>query len=82
MESCNKVQEARITTLPLADDFLPRLRYLDDILHGVITLGYSPHALRGLLPLTDLLIGTVLIRGARAPRLVTRDMLDLMKPAR
>lgn len=67
---------ARVNILDIS---LPRLRYLDDILPGVNTLMYTPLALRGLLPQTDLLICTVLIRGARAPRLVARDMLALME---
>ena len=36
--------------------------------------------LRKLLPLTDLVIGAVLIPGGKAPKLITREMLSLMKP--
>ncbi len=60
------------------DISLPRLRYIDDVLPHVTTVKYTPHALRETLPITDLLIGTVLIRGARAPRLVTREMVASM----
>ncbi len=67
-------------TVNIVDISLPRLRYLDDILHGVNTIHYTPMALEALLPKTDLLIGTVLVRGARAPKLVTRKMLKLMEP--
>ncbi len=58
-----------------------RLQYLDDVFNGRIqTLSSNIGNIRELLPTTDLLIGAVLIPGARAPRLVTRDMLALMKP--
>ncbi len=58
-----------------------RLQYLDDVFGGrVQTMASNLGNLRELLPVTDLLIGAVLIPGARAPRLVTRDMLALMKP--
>ena len=58
-----------------------RLQYLDDVFGGrVQTMASNLGNLRELLPVTDLLIGPVLIPGARAPRLVTRDMLALMKP--
>ena len=56
-----------------------RLAYLDDVFFGRITTMMSSEAnLRELLPTTDLLIGAVLIPGAKAPHLVTRDMLKLM----
>ncbi|MCY1702007.1 alanine dehydrogenase [Deinococcus sp. SL84] len=56
-----------------------RLAYLDDVFFGRITTMMSSEAnLRELLPQTDLLIGAVLIPGAKAPHLVTRDMLALM----
>ncbi len=58
-----------------------RLRYLDDIMPRNVTTLYSdPVTLRELLPRTDLLIGAVLLVGAKAPKLVTRDMLKLMQP--
>lgn len=60
------------------DISLPRLRYISDILPGITTLTFTPHALRNVLPTTDLVIGTVLVRGARAPRLLTKDMLALL----
>ena len=56
-----------------------RLAYLDDVFFGRITTMMSSEAnLRELLTQTDLLIGAVLIPGAKAPHLVTRDMLALM----
>ncbi|MEW6237702.1 MAG: alanine dehydrogenase [Candidatus Omnitrophota bacterium] len=67
---------ALVTILDLS---LPRLRFLDDVLHNVTTLIYTPLALSELLPHTDALIGTVLVRGARAPKLVTREMVGRME---
>lgn len=59
---------------------LERMRYLDITLHTAHTLYSNESGLLELLPTTDLLIGAVLIPGARAPRLIRRDMLRLMKP--
>jgi len=57
-----------------------RLQYLDDIFGGrVQTMASNVGNVRELLPTADLVIGAVLIPGARAPRLVTRDLLGLMK---
>ena len=57
-----------------------RLRYLDDVMpKNVITIYSNPYNIRKLLPETDLLIGAVLIVGSKAPKLVTREMLKLMK---
>lgn len=60
---------------------LRRLRYLDEIMpKNVRTVASNRYNLRTLLPIADLVIGAVLIPGAKAPKLVTRDMLSLMKP--
>ena len=60
---------------------LDRLRYLDDIFpRNVITLHSNPGTIRQVLQEVDLLIGAVYLTGARAPVLVTKDMLSLMKP--
>lgn len=68
-------------TVYVLDINLDRLRYLDDIFpDNVITLHSNPATLREALQECDLLIGAVYITGARAPVLVTRDMLSLMKP--
>ena len=57
-----------------------RLRYLDDILPGnVTTLMSDTHTIRESISEADLVIGAVLIEGARAPRLVKREDLKLMK---
>ena len=57
-----------------------RMRFLDITLHSAHTL-YSDQAhLLELLPRVDLLIGAVLVPGAKAPRLITRQMLRAMRP--
>jgi len=57
-----------------------RMRFLDITLHTAHTL-YSDEAhLLELLPRVDLLIGAVLVPGAKAPRLITREMLRCMRP--
>ena len=64
----------------ILDVDIDRLRYLDDIMPNNVTTLYSnPVNVRELLPRTDLLIGAVLVVGAKAPKLVTRDMLKLMR---
>jgi len=58
-----------------------RMRYLDMVMpKNVKTLFSNPANIEALLPETDLLIGAVLVPGAKAPKLVTRDMLKMMKP--
>lgn len=65
----------------IADISLPRLRYLSEIMPAnVDTLMSSTHNIEELLPHTDLVIGAVLIPGAKAPHLITREMLKLMQP--
>lgn len=68
---------ANVTIL---DNNVDRLRYLDDIMPNVTTLFSDRHTIRDQLVLADLVIGAVLIRGARAPRLVERADLKTMKP--
>ena len=59
---------------------LPRLRQLDDQFQGSVNLLYSTQdALLKHLPDTDLVIGAVLIPGAAAPKLITKEMLKTMK---
>ena len=63
------------------DTNLERLRYLDDIMpHNVTTLFSDRHTILDQLAKADLVIGAVLIRGARTPRLVKREDLKGMKP--
>jgi alanine dehydrogenase len=57
-----------------------RMRFLDITMHTAHTLYSSEEHLLEMLPRTDLLIGAVLVPGARAPQLITRSMLRLMKP--
>jgi alanine dehydrogenase len=58
-----------------------RMRYLDEVLpENVTTIMSSRMSLESCLRRADVLIGAVLIHGAKAPRLVTRDMLKLMQP--
>lgn len=69
---------ARVTIM---DINLERLRYLDDIMpENVITLMSNVQNIREKVREADLLIGAVLIEGARAPLLVTREMISAMKP--
>jgi alanine dehydrogenase len=64
----------------LMDIKLDRLRYLADVMPANVQMVYSdPHTVRENLKLADLVIGAVLIPGAKAPRLVTRDDLKIMK---
>ncbi len=65
----------------ILDINMDRLRYLDDIMPPNVNVLYSDrYVIREQLRLADLVIGSVLIPGAKAPRLVTRDDLQLMKP--
>src|SRR5215475_8812648 len=59
---------------------LERMRFLDITLHTAHTLYSSEAHLMDLLPTVDLLIGAVLVPGARAPKLITRAMLRRMRP--
>ena len=65
----------------LCDISLPRLRYLSETMpKNVKTLFSSRYNIEQELPTTDLVIGAVLIPGAKAPHPITRDMLKLMRP--
>lgn len=65
----------------LLDINVDRLRYLEDIMPANVNTVFSDrHNIREQLQLADLVIGAVLIPGARAPSLVSRDDLKLMKP--
>jgi len=64
----------------LLDASLDRLRYLSDVMpSNCFLLMSSPATIRKLVREADVVIGAVLIPGAKAPRLVTRDMLKTMK---
>ena len=65
----------------ICDISLPRLAYLTDVMpRNVKTLMSSEYNIREELKTADLVIGSVLIPGAKAPKLVTRDMLSIMQP--
>ncbi|MCB0651177.1 MAG: alanine dehydrogenase [Saprospiraceae bacterium] len=65
----------------IMDVNLSRLRYLCDVMPAnVITRFSNELNIRELLPSMDLIVGAVLIPGAKAPNLITRDMLKLMQP--
>lgn len=57
-----------------------RMRFLDITLHTAHTLYSNEAHILEMLPDVDLLIGAVLVPGARAPKLITREMLKVMKP--
>jgi alanine dehydrogenase len=59
---------------------LERLRFLDITLHTAHTLYSNEAHLMDLLPQVDLLIGAVLLPGAKAPKLIRREMLRRMRP--
>jgi alanine dehydrogenase len=68
-------------SVDILDINLDRLRYLDDTMPpNVTTLFSDRHNVLDCLRKADLVIGAVLIPGARAPRLVRRDDLKIMKP--
>lgn len=69
---------AQVTIL---DVNLARLRYLSDVMPpNVTTLFSNEYTIRRLIQTHDLIIGAVLIPGALAPKVITRDMLKLMRP--
>ena len=57
-----------------------RMRFLDLTMPNVKTLYSNEANLTELMPTTDLLIGAVLVPGAKAPKLITREMFEKMKP--
>ena len=65
----------------IVDNNLDRLEYLEDVFLGrAQTLYSTPHEIAEQCMQSDLVIGAVLVAGARAPRLVTRDLLKRMEP--
>ncbi|MEL7148931.1 MAG: alanine dehydrogenase, partial [Bacteroidota bacterium] len=68
---------AEVTIMDLS---LPRLRYLDDVMPAnVKTLMSSEYNIREAIKTHDLIVGAVLIPGAKAPKLITKDMLKDMR---
>src|SRR2546421_1807091 len=79
------VNAARMATglgadVTILDVDLERMRFLDITMHSAHTLYSSEAHLQELMPTVDLLIGAVLLPGAKAPKLITRAMLKAMKP--
>jgi alanine dehydrogenase len=79
------VNAARMATglgaeVTILDVDLERLRYLDLAMENTNTLYSSEANLQDLMADCDLLIGAVLLPGAKAPKLITRQMLRKMKP--
>lgn len=69
---------AQVTIMDIS---LDRLRYLNDVMPpNVVTRFSSEMNIREQIPHVDLVIGAVLIPGAKAPQLITRDMLKDMQP--
>jgi alanine dehydrogenase len=67
-------------TVTILDINLERLRYLDDIMPANVSTMYSNEFnIRKMIKNHDLIIGAVLIPGAKAPNLITRDMLKEMR---
>lgn len=65
----------------IMDVNLNRLRYLDDVMpKNVHTMVSNDYSIREMVKDHDLIVGAVLIPGAKAPMLVTRDMLKTMRP--
>jgi len=68
---------ARVTILETSAE---RMAYLDDIFRtSVVTVASNPYTLAEGVAMADVLVGAVLIPGAAAPKLVTRDMIKTMK---
>lgn len=64
----------------IMDVSLPRLRYLSDIMpQNVVTIMSNEYNIREAIREADLIVGAVLIPGAKAPHLITRDMLKTMR---
>jgi alanine dehydrogenase len=65
----------------IMDISLPRLRELDNILPKNVKTVYSnEYNIREMITHSDLIVGAVLIPGAKAPHLITKDMLKTMRP--
>ena len=65
----------------ITDISLPRLRQLEmELPVNIHTLYSTDHNIREKLPYMDIVVGSVLVPGDKAPHLITRDMLKLMEP--
>jgi len=65
----------------MLDIIVDRLRYLSEVLHGRLeTLASNPYNIANVVKEADVVIGAVLVKGGRAPIMVTREMVKSMKP--
>ncbi len=65
----------------LIDKDLNRLRYLGEVLHGsLVTVASNPYNIAEAVRFADVVVGAVLVTGAKAPKLVTRQMVAAMTP--
>ncbi|MEO5912188.1 MAG: alanine dehydrogenase [Pelobium sp.] len=65
----------------IIDTNIQRLRYINDVLPPhVVTMYSSEYNIRNLVSNHDLIVGAVLITGGKSPKVITRDMLKLMRP--
>jgi alanine dehydrogenase len=75
-----KIAAGMGANVSILDIDLDRLRYLDDVLPPNVTTLYSnPYSIHGALRKADLVIGAVLVPGAKAPSLISRADLSLMQ---
>lgn len=80
-EAAARIAAGMGAEVTITDISLPRLKQLSiDMPANVHTLYSSEHNIRKELPDTDIVIGSVLIPGDAAPKLITKDMLKLMEP--
>ena len=76
-----KMAAGMAADVTIMDISIPRLRELDDILPAnVKTVFSNEYNIREAIKTSDLIIGAVLIPGAKAPHLITREMLKMMRP--
>ena len=76
-----KMAAGMAADVTIMDISIPRLRELDDILPANVNTVFSnEYNIRDAIKTADLIVGAVLIPGAKAPHLITRDMLKMMRP--
>jgi len=68
---------ARVTILDISTE---RLAYINDILPNIITLVSNDYNIAGAVSEADLVVGAVLVPGAKAPKLVSEEMVMKMRP--
>jgi alanine dehydrogenase len=80
-EAAARIAAGMGAEVTITDVSLPRLKHLaSEMPANVHTLYSSEHNIRQELPTVDVVIGSVLIPGDAAPKLITKDMLTLMEP--